>query len=512
MSAADAAGRRAADGHALYRAASVVAIERHAIDTLGTPGRVLMERAGAAAFQAALARWPRLRRVLVLAGAGNNGGDGYVVARLALESGREARVLSLADPGGLSGEAHEAWAAWEAAGGSTEPFSAQALGWADLVVDALFGTGLGRPVAGRWAEAIEALNTLTGRQSAPTGAAGPAVLAIDIPSGLAADTGAVLGVAVRAALTVSFIGWKQGLWTGAGPAYAGDRCLASLDLQPESYAAAVPDSHLVDAGEGAGVLGPRPRDAHKGHNGHVLVIGGEAGMAGAARMAAEAAARAGAGLVSVATRAAHAAALVAARPELMVRGVEDTVALRPLLARASVVAIGPGLGHGAWGRAMFGAALEGTAPLVVDADALGLLAGEPVERGHWVLTPHPGEAARLLGCTTTAVQADRFAAARRLARRHGGVCVLKGAGSLIDDGERCFVCAAGNPGMASGGMGDVLTGVVAALLAQGLAPALAARQAVHIHARAADEAAAEGGERGLLATDLLPGIRRGVNP
>ena len=246
----------------------------------------------------------------------------------------------------------------------------------------------------------------------------------------------------------------------------------------------------------------------------MLVIGGELGMAGAARMAGEAAARCGAGLVSVATRAAHAGLQAAARPELMFHGVEAPEALEPLMNRATVIAVGPGLGRGDWGRAMWQAALAGDKPLVLDADALNLLAVEPVFRNHWILTPHSGEAARLLKMTPAQVEADRFAAVEDLALRFGGVAVLKGAGSLIAsraDGQ-VALGTTGNPGMASGGMGDVLTGVIAALVAQGLPLFAAARAGVYLHGWAGDQAAQAGGERGLLATDLLPWLRQGVNP
>jgi NAD(P)H-hydrate epimerase len=243
-----------------------------------------------------------------------------------------------------------------------------------------------------------------------------------------------------------------------------------------------------------------------------LVIGGDTGMAGAARMAAEAAARCGAGLVSIATRVSHAGFQAAVRPELMFRGVENPAELEPMLERATVLAVGPGLGRSDWARALLDAALARELPLVLDADALNLLAAEPSYRDHWILTPHPGEAARLLGMTPAEIEADRFQAVTALTERFGGVCVLKGAGSLIaTSGMAMALCRAGNPGMGSGGMGDVLTGVIAGLVAQGLSPWQAARAGVFIHARAGD-LAARAGERGLLATDLTPYLRTLVNP
>ena len=256
----------------------------------------------------------------------------------------------------------------------------------------------------------------------------------------------------------------------------------------------------------------RRHASHKGDHGRVLVIGGDKGMTGAALLAGTAALRAGAGLVTVATRPEQAAALTAARPELMCHGVTGVAELRPLLRRADVVAIGPGLGRGRWGTMLLGAALDSGKPLVVDADALTLLAAEPVQRDDWVLTPHPGEAARLLGCDTASVQADRLAAVSGLQAAYGGVVALKGAGSLVADGNGPLaLCRDGNPGMAAGGFGDLLTGVVAALCAQGISLGDAARLGVLLHARAADIAARDG-ERGLLPSDCLEPLRRQVNP
>jgi NAD(P)H-hydrate epimerase len=261
-------------------------------------------------------------------------------------------------------------------------------------------------------------------------------------------------------------------------------------------------------------LPPRPRDAHKGRNGHVLAIGGDHGTAGAIRLCGEAALRGGAGLVSVATQAEHLMALNAGRPELMAHAVNGPQALEPLLARASVLAVGPGLGQGAWGHALWLTALDSALPLVLDADGLNLLAIEPRRfdpARQVVLTPHPGEAARLLHCPVGEIERDRFAAARALAQRFGAVVVLKGAGSLVADPDgRLDVCPWGNPGMASGGMGDLLTGLVAALLAQGCPAAQAARLGVGLHARAGDRAAREG-ERGMIASDLLAPLRLLLN-
>jgi NAD(P)H-hydrate epimerase len=340
------------------------------------------------------------------------------------------------------------------------------------------------------------------------------VLAIDIPSGLCSDTGRRLGTAVRADTTITFIGIKQGLLTGAAPDHCGRIHFASLDVPDEVYDRVSAACRRLDLEEQLTRLPAVPVTAHKGSFGHALVVGGELGMAGAAIMAAEAAARCGAGLVSAATRAANLAGFNARRPEVMAHGIEARGELESLLRRATAVAVGPGLGRNAWGEQLLQRVTETALPLVLDADALNLLAaGRVVEnsaRGQWILTPHPGEAARLLDTDVATVQADRFAAVREMQARYGGVVVLKGAGTLVADGETIALCPYGNPGMASGGMGDVLSGVMAALLAQGLPLRDAACLGVCLHGAAADRAAAEG-LRGLLATDLVPFLRRLVD-
>jgi NAD(P)H-hydrate epimerase len=258
-------------------------------------------------------------------------------------------------------------------------------------------------------------------------------------------------------------------------------------------------------------LPPRARQANKSDFGHVLIIGGDYGMPGAARMTGEAAARIGAGLVSVATRPEHIAAVNSMRPELMCHGIKKINNLNALLTRATVIALGPGLGQSLWSKKLFQKTLTSALPKVLDADALNLLAQKPSYRENWILTPHPGEAARLLKTTVAHIQADRTTAARQLQKQYGGVIVLKGSNSIVinTDGN-ITTCPFGNPGMASGGMGDVLTGIIAGLLAQGLTFFQAAESGVFLHAIAGDEAAKDG-ERGMLAMDLMPYLRKNIN-
>lgn len=483
----------------LYRAAQVRELDRISVEECHIPGSELMARAGQAVFDVLCARWPQARGITVVCGTGNNAGDGFVLARLAAQAGMKANVLQVGDVAQIKGDALDARQALLSSGVDISAFTPAALQAADVIVDALFGTGLDREVEADWRAALEAIN-----------AAHKPVLSLDIPSGLHADTGRILGAAVRADVTVSFIALKQGMFTAHGPDCCGSIVLHDLDLPPPVFERISPAAVKLQSSN-LPQLGTRLRNTHKGDYGRVLVIGGDHGMPGAVRLAAEAAARVGAGLVSIATRRAHAAVLSTQRPELLCYGVEQSAELRPLLSAAQVIVIGPGLGQSAWARELLSAILETTLPCVVDADALNLLAAQPVARDSWVLTPHPGEAARLLGGGATDIQADRFRAAQELQLRYGGVCVLKGAGTLVASGDGPVgVCTAGNPGMASAGMGDVLSGVIAGLLAQGLALRDAARLGVWLHAEAGDSAA-HAGMRGLLAGDLMPHLRTLVN-
>jgi NAD(P)H-hydrate epimerase len=479
----------------------VRAFDQTAIRDYGIPGYGLMCRAGTATLAAARQRWPAATRWLVLCGAGNNAGDGYVIARLAREAGLAVAVLTLADPASLAGDAAQAYAGFVAAGGAASPWTGS-LPAADLVVDALLGTGLARPVAGPWRAVIEQLNA----QQAP-------VVAVDIPTGLDAGSGAVLGAAVEAQLTVTFVALKAGLFLAAGPDHCGEVLLADLDVPEPVYAGAPPVLRRFGLADLRARLPARRASAHKGLFGHVLVVGGNAGFGGAVRLAGEAALRAGAGLVTVATRPANAPFVTAARPELMTLAVQAPADLDALLARATVLAIGPGLGQDDWARALFDRVLATDRPLVVDADALNLLAGLGRRRDDWVLTPHPGEAARLLASTTADVQSDRLGAVRALADRYGGTVVLKGRGTLVAGGTGVpWLIDRGNPGMATAGMGDVLTGITAGLLAQVPGnPRDMAAAAAFVHGAAGDQVAAAA-PRGLLAGDLLAALRSWVNP
>lgn len=465
-------------------------------------GFALMARAGEAAWRAVLAHWPQARRIVVVCGPGNNGGDGYVLARHVQMSGREVCVLHLPGHVPATPLSKRACDEYIASGGGISE-SLDAVHDADLIVDALFGIGLARAPDAATSALIEAINV----QSAP-------VFALDVPSGVDARTGYVPGIAVVALRTLQFIAAHRGLCTGNVLDYVGELELATLDL-PASVFDGIEASAVACAVDALQSMLPlRARNSHKGRNGHVLCIGGDHGGGGAVLLAAEAALRCGAGLVSVAMRGEYVLALLSHRPEIMAHAVASSGDLSALLARADVVVIGPGLGSSKWGRDLFEAAMVCEKPRVVDADALNLLAQDPrMLCPRDVLTPHPGEAARLLGCETATIQRDRFAAARELCERYGAQIVLKGAGTILASPDATTVVIdAGNPGMAVGGMGDLLTGCIAAMLAQELAKSDAAVTGALLHAAAGDAAARTDGERGLLPSDLLPWLRRLANP
>lgn len=487
----------------IYRAAQVREIDRRAIEDCEIPGFTLMSRAGQAALEVVRSRWPAARRLLVLCGAGNNAGDGYVLARLAARSGLRVTVAALMDPQRLQGDARLAWEMYRQAGGLTQTWEQALPGRADVVVDAILGTGLSRALEGKPAQVVEALLT-----------AGKPVLALDVPTGLDADTGRALGSAVRASATLTFVGLKLGLYTGAGPEHCGEIYFAGLGIPERAYRNQLHAARRIDEQLVRNVLPPRSRTAHKGSAGHVLLVGGGPGMPGAVRLAAEGALRAGAGRVTVATVPASVQAIAAGRPEVMVHGITSEEMLQPLLMSADVVGIGPGLGQDPWAARLFESVLAADRPLIVDADALNLLAREPQTRGNWILTPHPGEAARLLDTfdDAAAIQRDRPSALAGLIDRFEAVVILKGAGTMVGRaGEVPWICDRGNPGMATAGMGDVLTGVTAAIAAQTQDLFAAARAAVWVHAAAGDDAAIQG-ERGLLASDLFPHLVTHVNP
>lgn len=484
--------------HYAAPADGVRAVEARIVAELGISLATLMQRAGQAAFHCGRQYYPTARHWLILCGPGNNGGDGYVMARLARACGLQVTVMALAGKTPLPPEARQARALWLQSGGR-EVAASLPLPAADLIVDALLGIGLSAAPRAPYDGLITAINA----HPAP-------VLSVDLPSGLNADTGAAAGAVVRADHTQSFICLKPGLLTGLARAVVGQLHCDPLGLTAwlaqQEWPLQRLDGHCLPRW-----LAPRSPLAHKGDNGRLLLIGGDSGMGGAIRLAGQAALRSGAGLVRVLTRAEHVAPLLAAAPELMVKALSPET-LKEALCWAEAVVVGPGLGQGEWGQMALAALASVRKPMLWDADALNLLSGAPCACEWRVMTPHPGEAARLLGCRIADVEQDRLTAVRELQRRYGGVVLLKGAGTLIADEIRCAIADIGNPGMASGGMGDILSGIIGGLLAQKLSRYDAACAGAVLHGVAADAVALRDGERGMLASDLLPEIRRWANP
>ena len=497
----------------LYSASQVRELDRTAIEDFGVPGIRLMRRAGRALFDEILERYPEISHLYVFCGAGNNGGDGYIVAGLAKQKNIQVTLVETAAEK-LKGDA--ATARSFALAQAVEPVEAgqwlKQPEWPHdaLVVDALLGTGFSGELRAPYSELIDQINT-----------SGLPVFAADIPSGLSADTGSVSNTVIRADVTVTFIGLKVGLFTGQGRGCSGDIVVDDLQVPNEIYSKVPSQARLLDYDELLDLLPPREQTSHKGSHGHLLVAGGDLSLGGAPLMAAEAAARMGAGLVSVITRPEHRPAIVSRCPEIMVCDAGDVERVKQLIDKASAIVIGPGLGTEAWGQKLLQQVLAANTPMVVDADALNLLAtgqfAQYLPLKNSVITPHPGEAGRLLGLDSGQVNQNRIEAVRQLQAKHSAVALLKGSGTLIAsateiaDQPELSLCPYGNPGMGSGGMGDVLSGIIGSLLAQGFKPVDAAKFGSCVHAYAADILVEEHGERGLMATDLINEVRRLVN-
>lgn len=479
----------------LYSAAQSRELDRIAMEDCGLNDGILMEKAGTIAFQVLRFSWPRAMKVLVIAGPGNNGGDGFVVARTAAEHGLDVKVVLLIPANQYKGDAANALEKMSSADIISLSAVSELQGWQpDVIVDGIFGTGLNREPAVKYLAVIRYIN----QQPAP-------VLSLDIPSGLSADTGCPFAEVVQASATISFIGLKPGLVTGQGPQVCGSLYFHNLDVPDEVYENIKPVARVFSPGAKHSIPS-LSKTTYKHKQGHVLVAGGDEGMAGAAVMAAEAAYRCGAGLVSLVSHK-NTGQQLRIKPEIISIPLVDSFRKHSeVLTKANAIIIGPGLGLAEWGQALFSNVMDSKKiPMVVDADGLRWLANNPQRRKNWVLTPHPGEAAVLLDVSTNEIEADRLQTAINITKKYGGVCVLKGAGTIIasEYENQVFIIRAGNPGMATGGMGDVLAGVIGALMGSGLSIIDSAKVGAWIHGTAADKAAADLGERSLLATDLF---------
>ncbi len=505
----------------LYTVDSIVLLEQIAINQFGIPAYALMKRAGEAVFNVIKKKYPQCKNILVLCGAGNNAGDGYVVARLAKQAAYNVCVISLIDAETLKNEALLAYQDWLSVDdnvvGANNVTDKVLINDADIIVDALLGTGLKREVTGEWAQWVNAVNDSI-----------KPVISVDIPSGLIADTGVISAHAIEADVTVSFIGLKQGMFTAQGKDVCGEILFNDLAVPAEVYLQVECDTRLIKEIDYS-LLPIRKASSHKGCFGHVLIVGGNVGMPGAVILSAKAALRTGAGLVTIITVSDNLVAISNAVPEAMVR-VCDIGSLAEVFTASFVnsvthIAIGMGLGTGLgeddWSFAVLRYCASLNKPMLVDADALNLLAQQNITiQSPLVVTPHPGEAARLLSQETSLssvdIQRNRFDAVKKLHQLFNNsescVVVLKGSGTLIFDGQTIKVCSLGNAAMAAPGMGDVLSGIIIALLAQGITHEVAhsikisssdaVQLGVCLHASAA-QFVIKGKTRGLLASDVI---------
>ncbi|MBE0505763.1 MAG: NAD(P)H-hydrate dehydratase [Marinospirillum sp.] len=488
----------------LYTASACAELDRQVI-TAGTPGYELMQRAARSAWLLLQQRWPQMQRINVFCGGGNNGGDGLLVALYAAQAGMAVRLWLAINPADYCNEAAQAWADVAAYGLQPQTTEPTAVDFAEdeVLVDALLGIGLQGEVRGKLVDWIAAIN-----------AAKAPVLALDTPSGLWVDSGEFGHSVVRADITLTFIACKPGLFTGRGAEVCGEVLLSDLGIKPEDWPVQVVAGLQQQMSH---PLSPRKAAGHKGDHGRLLIIGGLTGMGGAALLAAQAALRCGAGMVKVITAPEYVAAFLAAQPEIMVEALQDKPQqqLQRAFDWADVLLIGPGLGQSPLAHELWQASWNFNGAQLVDADALNLWAAglTPPNCPQRVVTPHPGEAARLLGLLVDQVQQNRLRAVNQLVQHTASVVLLKGAGSLVatPDGQQLpLICPFGNPGMGVAGMGDLLSGCIAALMAQGFSADQAAQLGVRIHAQAGDQAAGDQ-PRGLLPSDLLPYLRKGVN-
>lgn len=473
----------------------------------------LMQRAGEAAFKVLKQEWPKVQNIVVVAGNGNNAGDGYVIAKLAKQQSLNVVVICEQPKRELVGDAKQAQLEWHKLGGETQQFADLDYTQFDLIVDALLGTGVTGEVKPAFQTVIQQIN----QTDIP-------VLSIDLPSGMFANTGQALPICVNANVTVTFIATKPGLVSGIGKEFCGKLIFADLEVGKEFFNIARSEAQLVDWP----MLQPlqtRPVHGHKGTFGKLLCIGGNQGMSGAIRLSAESALRCGVGLVKVYCHESSSIGISAGRPEIMLTHKELEVALD----WCSCIIVGPGLGQDDWAHQQFSSLFEylrhHPKPLVVDADGLNLLAAMTDDADiqntlarlpALVLTPHPGEASRLLNCNIAEIESNRYASSQHIAKKYQSVCVLKGAGTIIQMHEshqepHCFVCKGGNAGMATAGMGDLLTGVIGAFLAQGFTSQKAAIYGVCAHAESGDRVAIQYGQRGMIASDLLQPLRAIIN-
>ena len=488
----------------IYDPSTVAEVDNRAIHEFSMPGIELMEKAAAYAFQCSQECFQNIDSIQIFCGSGNNAGDAYLFGCYAIDHGISASVIYLSNPKTLKGDAYSAYQRYKAKEGKLIQWHENININCDLIIDGIFGIGINRPVKGIFLKAIELIN----QNSTP-------VLSLDIPSGLSGENGKIMGSSVRADLTITFVGKKIGLYINDGPKVNKRIKYSNLDIPEVCFEKARPILEETNKSHISQILRQRKKDSHKGNFGHVLVVGGNHGMGGAVRITAEAALRTGAGLVSVITTSENAQTILKIRPEIMTHALEsDHKNLPHIIDSVDVIAIGPGLGQDQWAMGLYDAVLESNKPLILDADALNILAKNPQQKEDWVLTPHPGEAARLLACSNSEIQSDRLQSLKNLCDGFGGVILLKGQNTLIGRKAKIpHMISAGNPGMSTAGMGDLLTGIISGLYAQFRDQDLQLLTSVSalIHSTAGDRAA-RSGERGIVATDLFVELKDLLNP
>ncbi|MDH3634478.1 MAG: NAD(P)H-hydrate dehydratase [Gammaproteobacteria bacterium] len=472
----------------LYVPEKVYQLDQAAVKQDGLAEIELMQRAGQRVWRAMAERWPELAKITVFAGAGNNGGDAFVVALSAHREGVAVQLLVQGDLSKQSDTSRHFSELWKQGGGDFEVWEGQDIS-GEVIVDGLLGIGLQRELDDHWQALIKTIND-----------SGVPRIAIDIPSGLNGLTGNPQPVAIEAHLTVTFIGAKTGQYLAHGPDYCGDLIFEDLGVSTrvrQSVAAS------LDVIESCQLPSPRKKNTHKNHYGNLLIIGGDQGMSGAVALASQAALRSGAGLVTALVHP-DCRGNLASFPEIMVRGWD---ALESRLSDANIIVVGPGLGNGDAATECLQLLQRVSLPIVVDASALQADFLKSLDSKQVVITPHPGEAAALLSTETAEIQADRLKACDRLVETFSATCVLKGSGTLVaESGNLTAINTRGNPGMASAGMGDVLSGVIAAMMGQGLTPFEAAKTAVYLHALSADRYCRKHDQTGLLASDIIKRI------
>ena len=495
----------------LYTSKQTKILDRLAIKEQGLTAFSLMEEAANFSFNTLLSYWPDTKQVFTFCGKGNNAGDGYLVASLAKELGLESFVVQISKQENLSKHSSKAFKISRSSGVkfiTLKSFKKMSLNKA-VLVDALLGTGIRGNVKKTISDVIKIINQKSTYHP---------VLSIDIPSGVCADSGKILGAAIMANLTTTFIGRKRGCYTSTGKSNSGKIEFSNLGIKKTILNKVISNCYILDMEKSLAKILNRPKNSHKGNFGHTLIIGGDRGYGGAAILASKAAIMSGSGLVSLATKKEHVSAALTSCPEIMVNGVNSGQDLENLLEKPDTIVIGPGLGQSAWSEQMlqktFIEAKKRNLPVVMDADALNLLAKLKLASGapkKLVITPHPGEAAKLLNRSVQTIQEDRFKSVKDLEKKLGTVTVLKGSGSLVcsrrNATQKIGVCSAGNPGMAKGGMGDILSGLIGSFISQGLNLIDATEAAVDIHSKAADITELEMGELGLLPSDVLNNVR-----